>query len=29
MWRSWAGIQPDSKVGIFSFNHYVMGCVLD
>lgn len=29
IWESWAGIQPDGKVGTFSFNHYAMGCVLD
>lgn len=29
IWESWAGIQPDNKVGTFSFNHYAMGCVLD
>ena len=29
IWESWAGIQPDGKVGTFSFNHYAFGCVLD
>lgn len=29
IWESWAGIQPDGKVGTFSFNHYAMGCVID
>ncbi|KRN27585.1 alpha-l-rhamnosidase [Lactobacillus selangorensis] len=29
LWESWSGIQPDGKVGTFSFNHYAMGCVLD
>lgn len=29
IWESWAGIQPDNKVGTFSFNHYAMGCILD
>ncbi len=29
IWESWAGIQPDGKVGAFSFNHYAFGCVLD
>lgn len=29
IWESWAGIQPDGKVGSFSFNHYAFGCVLD
>lgn len=29
IWESWAGIQPNGKVGTFSFNHYAMGCVLD
>lgn len=27
--ESWVGIQPDGKVGSFSFNHYAFGCVLD
>ncbi|MGT2756169.1 alpha-L-rhamnosidase [Streptococcus ovuberis] len=29
IWESWASIQPDGKVGTFSFNHYAFGCVLD
>lgn len=29
IWESWAGIQPDGRVGTFSFNHYAFGCVLD
>ncbi|BDR56954.1 alpha-L-rhamnosidase [Xylocopilactobacillus apis] len=29
IWETWSGIQPDGKVGQFSFNHYSMGCVLD
>ncbi|WP_233551566.1 MULTISPECIES: alpha-L-rhamnosidase C-terminal domain-containing protein [unclassified Lactobacillus] len=29
IWESWAGIQPDGKVGTFSFNHYATGCVID
>ncbi|HFU4001739.1 TPA: family 78 glycoside hydrolase catalytic domain [Streptococcus suis] len=29
IWESWAAIQPDGKVGTFSFNHYAFGCVLD
>lgn len=29
IWESWAGIQPNGKVGDFSFNHYAFGCVGD
>ncbi|MPM32709.1 hypothetical protein SDC9_79274 [bioreactor metagenome] len=29
IWESWAGIQPDGKVGDLSFNHYAFGCVGD
>ena len=29
MWESWAGIQEDGTVGIYSFNHYAFGCVGD
>lgn len=29
IWESWAGIQPDGRVGDHSFNHYAFGCVGD
>ncbi|MGN0071516.1 MAG: family 78 glycoside hydrolase catalytic domain [Atopobiaceae bacterium] len=29
MWESWAGIEEDGTVGIYSFNHYAFGCVGD
>ncbi|MBP2057147.1 alpha-L-rhamnosidase [Lactobacillus colini] len=29
IWESWACIQPDGKVGTFSFNHYAMGVVIN
>ena len=29
IWESWAGIEPNGKVGSYSFNHYAFGCVGD
>lgn len=29
IWESWAGIEPNGKVGRYSFNHYAFGCVGD